>query len=507
MNKYRTFARYLQDQRYLRLAVCMATLLPLLVPAQAAFASSQPAEGALRPSWSQHLAPPLMAETDISQGKPAAEKAGSKQPTDCTEVVGVPPRPLLLAEAIHAALCRNPDTRVVWEEALASAAQVGVSRASYYPGVSLVNTLTNERSNISEFPKPEHTEMNEPALTLQYLIYDFGGRAASLDAAKQTALASLFTYYNKVQTVVINTVQSYYSLQSAMAAVRAGEQTLAYNKLAQTIADTKHRLGTAAIADKLQADVTVAQTELNLETLRQQVELQHGALARAMGVIPQTPLVLPEEVPPVLDDIIANSRIDDLIRDALRNRPDLLAAQKNELAARAELEHAKTLDYPTLSLTLTGDNIESRRPVNFNETDSIALLSVNLPLFTGFSNTYQRIQARHNLEAQIATRQQVEQNVAQDVWNSYQNYRTARASVPLANDLLTSAKKSNEVALGRYREGVGTMLDVVNAQAQLANALLSQVNARYAVQMQRANLALAMGLLYQSPDQPSARIP
>jgi outer membrane protein TolC len=51
------------------------------------------------------------------------------------------------------------------------------------------------------------------------------------------------------------------------------------------------------------------------------------------------------------------------------------------------------------------------------------------------------------------------------------------------------------------------MLDVVNAQAQLANALLSQVNARYAVQMQRANLALAMGLLYQSPDQPSARIP
>jgi len=451
-----------------------------------------------------------MAEGDVTPVKPAlaAERDTSapQQPKDCASLASVP-QPLSLTEAIHWALCRNPDTRVVWQTALAQAAQVGVNRASYYPSVSLTNTLTDGRSKNSSFPKPTHTESNEPSLSLQYLIYDFGGRAASLDAAEQTALASVFTYNDTVQKVVIAAVQAYYALQSAAASVRASEQTLAYNKLAQTIADTKHRLGTAAIADKLQADVAVAQTELTLETQKQQVALQQGSLARAMGLSPQTPLLLPEEAPPLLDDSLVNSRMDDLVKEALKNRPDLLAARKNELAARAQLEHAKTLDYPTVNLTLSGDTIQERRPANFHEADSTALVSINLPLFTGFSNTYQRVQAEHALESQTATRQQVEQNVGLDVWNNYQNYRTARASVPLANDLLESAKKSNEVALGRYKEGVGTILDVLNAQSQLASAFLQQVNARYAVQTQRANLAHAMGLLYQSPDGSSARMP
>ena len=102
------------------------------------------------------------------------------------------------------------------------------------------------------------------------------------------------------------------------------------------------------------------------------------------------------------------------------------------------------------------------------------------------------------LEAQKKEHDKLEQDVALEVWTDYQGYQTAKARLPLADKLVNSASKSNEVALGRYKEGVGTILDVLNAQDQLSQALLQQVNARYDLQTQRANLVKSMGLLYQS---------
>jgi len=267
------------------------------------------------------------AATQAAAAPPAAQTCQGSEPI---------PQPLPLMEAVSLALCHNPDTRVAWAQALAQEAAVGVSRAGYYPTVTLSDQSTDQWSATqgttnSVFATSSTTSLNAPAnvgtLSLQYLIYDFGGRATSLASAKHDALASAFTFNNTVQQTVLTTVQSYYSAQSADAAVEAARQTLKFNRATQEVADVKHKVGLVPVSDKLQADTSVAQTELNNESLRQQAALSHGSLMRAMGLPPETEVALPKEVTTFFTDGVTEDAIDRLVREALKNRPTPTVAE------------------------------------------------------------------------------------------------------------------------------------------------------------------------------------
>jgi outer membrane protein len=85
--------------------------------------------------------------------------------------------------------------------------------------------------------------------------------------------------------------------------------------------------------------------------------------------------------------------------------------------------------------------------------------------------------------------------VALDVWEAYQNLSTATQTIRTTLDLLASAEQSERVALGRYKAGVGNILDVLNAQSALANARLQRIQAMLDWQVSRATLARAVGAL------------
>ena len=120
---------------------------------------------------------------------------------------------------------------------------------------------------------------------------------------------------------------------------------------------------------------------------------------------------------------------------------------------------------------------------------------VNLPLFSGFSTTYSVRAAEARTEVQAARRDNVRQQVALDVWEAYQNLTTATQTIRTSADLLASAEQSERVALGRYKAGVGNILDVLNAQSALANARLQRIQAVLEWYVSRAALARAIGTL------------
>jgi outer membrane protein TolC len=122
-------------------------------------------------------------------------------------------------------------------------------------------------------------------------------------------------------------------------------------------------------------------------------------------------------------------------------------------------------------------------------------LQLSIPLFTGFQNSYQTLQAREQLEAQVATRDRLSTDVTLEVWRSYQDLRTQRQALATATELQMSAQESYNVALARYRAGVGTITDLLNAQSALASARLQVIQARFAWNLAKANLAKAIGVL------------
>ena len=100
-----------------------------------------------------------------------------------------------------------------------------------------------------------------------------------------------------------------------------------------------------------------------------------------------------------------------------------------------------------------------------------------------------------SLETQRESLITTERNVEKDVWNSWHNYETSKLSWKTSQDQIATAIQLKELALGRYKEGLGSILDVLNAQLQYSNALQSQLQNRYSLLTSRVDLVRSVGVL------------
>ena len=120
-------------------------------------------------------------------------------------------------------------------------------------------------------------------------------------------------------------------------------------------------------------------------------------------------------------------------------------------------------------------------------------ISLSIPIFTGFNNSYQIRAAQARVDSQAAQRDSVSLQVALDVWQAYQNLSTGIQAVRSSSDLVASAAESERVALGRYQAGAGSILDLVTAQSALASARQQNIQALYSLSIFKAALAQALG--------------
>ena len=144
---------------------------------------------------------------------------------------------------------------------------------------------------------------------------------------------------------------------------------------------------------------------------------------------------------------------------------------------------------------------------DFSSRSNSIGLTLSIPIFSGFETTYNVRAAEARVDAASALRDNVKLQVALDVWTAYQDLTTASQTLTASADLLASAEQSERVALGRYKAGVGNILDVLNAQSALANARLQRIQAALDWYVTRASLAKAVGTLDNSllsPASPAA---
>jgi len=109
--------------------------------------------------------------------------------------------------------------------------------------------------------------------------------------------------------------------------------------------------------------------------------------------------------------------------------------------------------------------------------------------------TYGVRQAQAALHVSEANLEQVELTVTLDVWNGYYNLESANQQLTATADLLKTALENEQVAIGRYKAGVGSIVDVLTAQTALATARQLRVDAELGWKVARAQLALALGRL------------
>jgi TolC family type I secretion outer membrane protein len=408
-----------------------------------------------------------------------------------------------LVDIIDLALCRNPQTRQAWANARFQAGQLGIAQAAYLPTLTLNTSVSRSMNSASSSLQvtsigsglggsSQPINRFTPVVSLNYLLYNFGGREAQFESAEKTLEASNWTHDATLQTVMFTAIQAYYQVFATEAAAEAALVSEKASHEALNAAQKRYEVGVTALADALQARTAFAQAKLNRQRTEGDAKVATGSLAIALGLDADYRMAI---APPSLPkpDAGQEAMVHQLIEEAKTLRPDLAAAEATVKAAEAAVKVAEAGHLPSISFIGNYGYNHTSLP---SDTQSWTMgMQLSVPLFNGFNTTYQIRSAKEQLDVKRANLEQLEQSVSLDVWRSYQLLNTAHESFNSSEELVASAAQSEKVAMGRYQVGAGNIIDLFNAQASHANARLQLIQAQYTWLTQKAQLAQALGRL------------
>ena len=401
---------------------------------------------------------------------------------------------LSLTDVVDLALGNSPATRLSWAQARAAASTYGSANGRFLPIIT--GDVTGGPSKaISANPArlPANRTTLIPSVTLQYLLFDFGARNGTSRAAREALYAADFTHNAAVQTVLLQTQQAYFAFQSARGVLDASLATVETAKQNLAAADRRHEVGVATIADVLQARTALAQAQLITQSADGAVQGARANLALSMGFEANRRFDVATDTSAFPLRELADN-VDTLIAHAERDRPDLAAARAQVRQSDAQISVARSALFPTLTLGSTaGRNFAN---VSTLEGQTYGLtLGLSIPIFSGNARQYDVVTARENAAAAAARAEQARLTTAAQVYTSYYALRTAAQRVTTSQALLSTATQSEQVARGRYAEGVGNILDVLLSQSALADARAQAVTARWTWFSTLAQLARDAGAL------------
>lgn len=383
--------------------------------------------------------------------------------------------PLSLAELTEFALQNNPRTRQAWYAARVAAAGIGIERAGDLPRITGTAILQRSESGGQSGNQVDWLTRYGPAISLTYLLYDFGAGDERVKAAEYQALAAALTSNRALQEVAFQVEQAYFRYLGFEQLVRSNELFLKSVNTSLDATQRRREGGLATVADVYRADTQVAQARLNLTRSRGELEKARGAVASAAGLPVHESLriqPLPEE--PRIQEISAS--VQDLLARAKASRPDLIASEAQVRSARAAADAAGKSGLPTVSVTAGTGRTFFRHddPAPFNRNNSI-LLTLSVPLFNGFETQYQRRQAEARAAQAEASRDVLTRQTELDVWQSYYDVQTAAGGVSTTEVQLKAAQQTAEATLARYKAGFGSLLDLITAQVDESNARVQRI--------------------------------
>jgi outer membrane protein len=420
---------------------------------------------------------------------------------------GPPGTPLTLQEAIERALCNNPDTRDAWTMIEERAAGVGISKAAYLPTLSATgqavhdDTITRVRGH-PELSSNYSTLVHSGDLSLGWILYDFGGRHAALENAKALLSAAQANEDAALQQTFGDAAKAYYAAAAAREQLSADQAVVqdAQNSLAA--AQQRSNRGIAPITEVYQAQTAYAQAQIAQTRDQGQAMAARGNLANAMALSPDTPMTLDGLEDSIQPDETFQRSVSELMAQAERVHPAIVAAEKELDAARAGVTQAKAQGRPTIKLV--AQYSQNNEPVQLGlglphypatGHDGYIGVQINVPIFSGFATSYQVRQAEAQVDQQSVAVDKAKQQVALQVWTSFQNLQADRQNLDYSSQMQSVATQAWESAQRRYRSGIGTILELLSTQTALAQARQQRIEALTTWRYDRLALASALGQL------------
>ena len=501
----------------------------------------------------------------------AGERGPADQPNQGSYVLpanralaGIPPPaldlerggPYTLPDLIDIAQSTNPVTRNAWNDARNAALAAGIAKSTFLPVISAGIVQGWQKTHIDfsgrdqistlritppplpvpapPLPVPPLSpptlggnvsndvtgEGNVEVLALQWLLFDFGERAALVEVAKQGSAISNIAFTAAHQQVIYNVSLAFYANAAARAHLATAMESLKNAEEVQAAAEDRYKRGIGTVVEVAQAKQATAEAQLVRVQAEGDAENSYLALISAMGISPMTRLTIADisrrTLPPSL-----TAPIESFVSEALARRTDVLTGYATLHASLASLRAAQAEFLPKVFASGTGTrlsgslnitaipgvdqqlpivNLPSNQPgVSADQFSGTLLVGATVPLYAGGSRAAMLEQARDNVDKAETTLLQVMNEAARQIVVARNTLKTSLSAYSASTALVAAAQTTFSAALTAYRNGVGSITDVALAERQLLVAKNAETDAYSTALSTAATLALAAGVLGSAP--------
>ncbi|MDP8306155.1 MAG: TolC family protein [Candidatus Chlorobium antarcticum] len=412
---------------------------------------------------------------------------------------------LTLNTALQRVRENSPRLRQARETLQAAEARTEGSRSGWYPHLSAVadysyRGLVSEYEGIKFMPNNSYNARVGAEMTL----LDFGRTAKGVAIARSGEKAADLSLSLTGRDLAYATIQVFHTMLFLREAVAVKRKEIAALEKNLEYTRTRYREGVATRFDLLSTEVRLASAMTKKTDLETELANQSIALGRLCG-IPEGEPVAVEGSFGATEQKREESAV---VASALEKRLELQLAGEHERTATKRTELAERAGLPIITGSAswgTGNgflpDLEEMRP------NTAAGMRMELPLFTGFRSRSEKREALAMQRAAGAERLEGEQRVQEEVRQSLNSLKASRQNIATTTLQVEQAELAATHARTRYRNGLATALDLLDTEASLAGAELSNLQARYTFVMNTYALKRAAGEPLEPIQQPDQITP
>lgn len=409
-----------------------------------------------------------------------------------------------LNESISFAIKTNPTVIASQKKASAAAAKLNQAVSAFFPSVNLNGNLNKAYSS------PQTVQITSAGAT-QTVTFgtdasaDISGYQAALSQpilvtslfpefgiAKKSADSAREQYNQTVIDTSFNITTAYFGVLKAVKMEKLMSDSLematAHRKQVQSMLNA----GLARRADLLQSKVREANDNVALIQSKYDIDLSKDSFNNALGNDMKQPVDLKDEG--FTGKVSAIPDYDSLLKTAYENRPDWKSYLLSVGISEDQVRLSQTDYLPSIVLSANTGSQLTKFPTFQSDVNSWKVTGTGTwNLFDSFARENRVKEAYENLAAQRSNVDQVKNNIALEVHQAYLNLKSALDIVVATLQEVHSAEESYNVSVSLYNSGLGTNVDVLDAQVSLTQAWTDHLDALFNVEIAKANINKMVG--------------
>jgi outer membrane protein len=412
----------------------------------------------------------------------STQAAGATSSQAQTPAQGNPGTPTVLSvkDAQTLALKNNPQISVARLNALASVQVAREVRSNLWPTAQVDLTAVDtpnpgNRITAGALNNPTVYQRAAAGATVSQLLTDFGRTTNLVSSASLAAKAENQNALATKEQILLAVDQAFYNALQTQAVLTVAQQTV---KDRQTVSDQVGALFKSKLKSELDfsfANVNLAQAKLLLLDAENNVNAAQATLSAVLGFQSLQNFQLVEDTTAIATP---PDNIDDLITTAFTMRPEILALEFQSESAQKFQRAERDLLLPDIrALGVVGDT-PVRNPLISSWYGAVGV-NVDIPVFNGFLYTARAREASLRAQATQEKLRDIRDRIARDVRTSWLNAKTAYDRLAVTHQLLDQANLALNLAQARYKLGLGSIVELSQAQLQQTQAQISDVGAGY----------------------------